>query len=119
MQPLRITVYDKARLASDVENFVEKGVRRLFCAAGIDVKWIVGDLMSPDATSVQWVAQVKVDVQLRQDVVLDILPDSPRALDLQILGRANPFAEAGLNVRIYCDHVRNSSINNSHLLSGP
>ena len=47
MQPLRITVYDKARLASDVENFVEKGVRRLFCAAGIDVKWIVGDFNVP------------------------------------------------------------------------
>jgi hypothetical protein len=111
---LQITVYDKAQLPQLVYATVADEVRRIFLEAGVSIDWIAGDPKASEA-SVMIYQPLRAGRELedacsaRRDIALDILAVSPPALRSTVLGMAQPLARAGLNVRVFNDHVRQAS----------
>jgi len=110
---LRVIVYDKANLSRDMRSEAFDHLRRIFRQSKIAVEIVAGDL-SAEEPSVMNYSQApfpgrekEAACSARRDIALDIIPGALPGLAAGILGMSQPLAKAGLNVRIYYDHIQN------------
>lgn len=111
-QQLHVTVYDKAQLPAGVIEDVSRQVRRIFGQAGISVNTVSGDPGSAEASVVVYNPPPRspseyhqAACRARRDIAVDILAEAPFGFSKGTLGLALPFADVGLNVRVFADHA--------------
>jgi hypothetical protein len=113
-EQLRITVYDKAKTPDEVRMAVADNLRHIFRQSGIDIEWVAGDLGAPEASVMIYEPlgtghDLELACRARRDIALDIIPGAVPGIREQVLGMAQPLSHAGLNVRIFDDHIRKAS----------
>jgi hypothetical protein len=112
---LRITIYDEAHLPQEVLSNSLDGLRLVLRKAKIRSRTVLGNLAAPEASVWMSIAPTPNDVHsaapcgIRKDIALEIIGASPRDLRPGVLGMSSPFADFGLNVRIFGDHVREAA----------
>ncbi len=105
---LKITVYDGADLPREVVLDALDRLRAILEKAGIGSRPVLGNPAEPDASLFLYVA-VPMASGARRDIALKIVHSSPLSLPQGVLGMSSPFAPAGLNVRVFDDHVQEAA----------
>jgi len=122
-ESLRITLYSTANITAGDIDFAESELRRIFRLSGIEVQWIIGNKTAQEASLMIYAGTpLKGQEQLslcraRRDIALEIVRMAPPGLKKTILGMAQPLASAGLNVRVFADHVREAAERHSRAYS--
>ena len=112
-EEVRITIYNEARLPDKVLVKALDGLRLILEHAKVRSRAVAGDLADPEASLFMYVALPPrckaAPCCTRRDIALKIIGVSPRALPEKVLGMSSPFAQFGLNVRIFNDHIREAA----------
>lgn len=113
-EELRITVYDRARVLDRDGEAVVLSLSRIFRQSGIEINWVAGVPGAPEASLMIYESrrpgqELELACRARRDIALDILPSAPPGVQKQVLGLAQPLSRAGLNVRIFDDHIREAA----------
>jgi hypothetical protein len=112
---LRITIYDEARVPQKELLDALDGLRHVLQKAKIRSRAALGDLDAAEASLFMHVetprngAKAPPSCGARRDIALKIIGTSPRSLPWSVLGMSSPFADVGLNVCIFNDHVREAA----------
>lgn len=108
---LRITVYDAAHAPREVMQRVFASLCAILHEAGITAQMTEGDLEADEASRFTYVslpgtgAESEASCHARRDIALKIIALSPPGVHETVLGMSSPFADGGLNVRMFNDHV--------------
>jgi hypothetical protein len=109
---LRITIYDEAHLEQEVLANALGGLRLILREAKIRSRTGLGDLAAPEASvflPTRNDDHAAKPCGTRRDIALKIIKASPRNLCRSVLGMSSPFADFGLNVCVFDDHVREAA----------
>lgn len=113
---LRVTFYDNSGLGWDsrIRTFAE--AERILRGAGVDIVWVEGDPASPEVRLIQYPerprqgSETDAACRARADIALELLVHAPTGLKGSVLGVAQPFATAGLNVRLFTDRIEAAAL---------
>jgi hypothetical protein len=108
---LDVRVYDWASVPAPTLDQASGVVVRIFRASGIEVRWIIGTLDSPEARH-----EIRMEpprpgreqqaiCDARQDIALSILPHSSSTIGRGLLGYAEPLAPEGINATVFFRRV--------------
>jgi hypothetical protein len=109
---LKITIYDWANVRRAILLDAVNQLRFIFRQAGVGLEVAVGDPDSEDAAVFTYVPSPHMDrakeaaCQALRDIRVKIVGSSPSGLSHNVLGMSSPFARAGLNVRLFSDHIQ-------------
>jgi hypothetical protein len=112
---IKVTLYDSANVRPAVLLDAITQLRLIFGQAGVGLDIAVGDPEDEDATLFTYVPapdknQVKeAACHALRDIRVKIIGSSPAALNNNVLGMSSPFARAGLNVRLFSDHIQHGA----------
>jgi hypothetical protein len=112
---VRVTIYDQAHLPHRVIQNAFDQLRLTLRRAGIALDAVVGDPAAEEASLFRYVTppphgkEQQAICGARRDIALKIVEASPTGLQETVLGMSSPFAPAGLNVRLFNDHIREAA----------
>jgi hypothetical protein len=115
---LRITIYDKALLPREVLVNALDGLRLILQQAKIRSRFVLGDLDDSEASLFMYAApppdgrKGATVCGARRDIAIEMIAASPRSLRESVLGMSSPFADFGLSIRIFDDHIREAAARN-------
>ena len=108
---LRVTFYDNSGLGRDARTRTLAEAERILSKVGVNVVWAEGDPTNLEALLIQYPErphagrETDAACRARADIALELLPHAPEGLKPTVLGVAQPFATAGLNVRLFMDRI--------------
>jgi hypothetical protein len=112
---LKVTIYDSANLRREVLSDAVTQLRLIFGRAGIGLDVVVGHPEDEDAGLFTYVPSPPMDrvteiaCQALRNIRVKMVGSSPAGLSNNVLGMSSPFARAGLNVRLFNDHIRQAA----------
>lgn len=113
---LRVTFYDNSGLGRDFRIRTFGQAERNLREAGVDIVWVEGDPASPEVRLIQYPERPRkgretdAACRARADIALELLAHAPAGLKQSVLGVAQPFATAGLNVRLFTDRIEATAL---------
>lgn len=109
---LKITIYDQANVQRAILLEAITQLRVIFREAGVALAVAVGDAHDEDAALFTYVSSPdrnrarEAGCQAMRDIRVKIVALSPAGLNASVLGQSSPFARAGVNVRLFSDHIQ-------------
>jgi hypothetical protein len=113
---LRVTFYDNSRLGRESRTKIFAEAERILRKAGVNVEWTEGDPAEPQARLIQYPERPRkgreTDAACRAlaYIALELLSDAPKGFKQSVLGIAQPFATAGLNVRLFMERIEATAL---------
>lgn len=113
---LRITIYDGAHLSREVVLDALHRLRVILGNAKVVSNPVLGNADDPEASLFMYADMPSsgdepgIGCRARRDIAVKIVESSPKSLPKTVLGMSSPYAESGLNIRVFNDHISEAAL---------